>query len=212
MNRESVQIKIFHVSNNESVEATLFEGLSKQNIQDHEEKWIPLLEQANQKATKYGHKRIAEDAHWRWSEKVDYRSGQIAYRHYAIEYEGYTVGLMMINLVAKKSKIEPNKDLVYLEYISVCPEARKEIKNPPDFQGIGSVLFHVAIEVSFEEGIEGKIGLHSLPGASAWYSKKMGMKNLGIDQSESNLEYFELTKEKALELKQQREKMEVSHD
>ena len=139
-------------------------------------------------------------------QKVDYRASQIAYRHYAIEYNGYTVGLMMINLIEKKSKIELNRDLVYLEYISVCPEARKEIKNPPDFRGIGTVLFHVAIEVSFEEGMEGKIGLHSLSRASSWYSEKMGMKNLGVDQSEGNLEYFELTKEKALELKQEREK------
>ena len=206
MNRESTQIKIFEVSTSKLVKATLFEGLIRQNIQDHEKKWIPLLEQANQKATKHGRRKIAKDAHWRWSEKVDYRAGQIGYRHYAIEHEGYTVGLMILNLIEKKSKIEPNKDLVYLEYISVCPEARKEIKNPPGFRGIGSVLFHVAIEVSFEEGMEGKIGLHSLPSASSWYSEKMGMKNQGIDQSESNLEYFELAKEKAFELKQQREK------
>ena len=64
----------------------------------------------------------------------------------------------------------------------------------------------MAIEVSFEEGMEGKIGLHSLSGASVWYSEKIGMENLGVDQLEGNLEYFELAKGKALELKQQREK------
>ena len=70
MSRDSVPIKIFQASTNQLVKATLFEGLCQQNVQDHEKKWIPLLEQANQKAIEHGHRKIAKDAHWRWSKKL----------------------------------------------------------------------------------------------------------------------------------------------
>ena len=56
MSRESSPIKIVEGSTRKLVEATLFAGLSEQNIQDHAGKWVPLLEQANQQAIKYGHR------------------------------------------------------------------------------------------------------------------------------------------------------------
>lgn len=201
MKRESLPVKIFNNRNQNLESALLFEGLEEHNIADHENKWIPQLEAANNQAALDGYPPVAEDAHWRWSNKLNHSSGQIAYRHYAIEYRNYTVGLLMLKLVGMKSKIEPQKDLVYIDYISVCPEARKEITDPPMFKAIGSLLFQVAIEVSFEEGMQGRIGLHSLPKAVNWYQNKMRMKNLGPDISYQNLLYFELSSDVAAQLK-----------
>lgn len=78
------------------VDATLFEGLSEKNIHDHEIKWVPALEAANKASKKVGGAAaVAEDAHWRWSRKVNSTAGQLAFRHYVIEHKNLTgrVGL-----------------------------------------------------------------------------------------------------------------------
>src|SRR5438105_2550053 len=100
MNRPSCAIKLVDGLTGKLIDAVLFEGLSEKNIDDHEIKWVPALEAANKVAKREGKKLpIAEDAHWRWSRKVNSTAGQLAFRHYAIEYENITEGLMMIALV-----------------------------------------------------------------------------------------------------------------
>lgn len=193
MTRDFEKVKIFHVSKSEYVEAYLFDGISEKNIKDHENKWVPQLEAANENSSHQGKPQVAEDAHWRWSRKIDRSANQAACRHYAVEYEDYTLGLISMILVGKRSRIEPPKDLVYIDYISVCPEARKDLTNPPHYKGVGKILFMSAVLTSIDEGMEGRIGLVSLPKAQPWYRDILGMKSLGMDPDIPPLEYFELT-------------------
>jgi hypothetical protein len=50
--------------------------------------------------------------------------------------------------------------------------------------------------LSEEEGFKGRIGLHSLPQADEFYRLR-GMTDLGTDQTNQNLRYFEMTAEQA---------------
>ena len=140
MNRPSCPIKLVCGSTGQLVEALLFEGLSQRNLEDHESIWIPALQAANETARNMGKRvPIAEDAHWRWNQKMDVTAGQLAFRHYAIEYENSTEGLMMIALVGHQSRIDPHKDIVYIDYLSVAPRNRLVFQDPPKFKAVGSI-------------------------------------------------------------------------
>jgi hypothetical protein len=198
MNRPSCAIKLIKGADGELVDAVLFEGLSEKNIQDHELIWVPILDAANKAAKEKGEQLVvAEDAHWRWSKKVNFTSGQLAFRHYAIEYENSTEGLMMVALVGHQSRIVPPKDILYIDYLSVAPQNRVIIQNPPKLKIIGSVFFNYAVQISMEEGMNGRVGLHALPNAISWYRDKLELVAFGKDISYHNLEYFELSEERA---------------
>lgn len=68
------------------------------------------------------------------------------------------------------------------------------------YKGVGSTLVAVAMQLSIEEGFQGRIGLHSLPQSDDWYSQKMQMIDLRKDIDKQKLKYFEITSEKANEI------------
>ncbi len=68
----------------------------------------------------------------------------------------------------------------------------------PRLRGVGSALITAAVALSDDEGFKGRLGLHSLPQADAFY-RKIGMTDLGQDTAYQNLRYFEMTAEKKVE-------------
>lgn len=92
---------------------------------------------------------------------------------------------------------QQGKSMVYIEYLVTAPWNRLSLAPQPRFGGIGSALVGVAIQISFDEGFDGRLGLHSLPQASAWYAQKCGMTDLGIDPNKKPLQYFEITTDQA---------------
>lgn len=197
MSRPSWEIYVIDGKTGEPVQAKLYEGMEPHNIDHHENIWIPRLASHNQNLKRLGQRDgHAEDEHWRWSKKVDHTAGQLGFKHFAIEVEGNTEGLMLLRLIANKSRIESPKELVYVDYLSVAPNNRATIVKPPKYRSIGTVLFMAAVQVSMSEGMEGRVGLHSLPAAAAWYLK-LGLKDFGPDRSVQNLNYFELSSQQA---------------
>ena len=55
----------------------------------------------------------------------------------------------------------------------------------------GMILFDRVVERSIDEGFRGRVGLHALPQAEAFYQDKCGMTPLGKDASKQDLMYFE---------------------
>lgn len=204
MNRDCEKILLYEVETDELVDAELYEGLSNQNILDHENKWIPTLTKANEDSKAKGDGIVAEDAHWSWEKKAFHTMNQLSFSHYVIECKGETVGLLLLKLDGGVSKIEKGKSLVYIDYICISPQNRRVIKDPPVYRSIGSILFHVAIEVSFDLGMDGRVGLHSLPKAEGWYKDKLGLNCFGPDKDYQNLEYFELSSAQAKCLREKR--------
>ena len=66
----------------------------------------------------------------------------------------------------------------------------------PKLRGVGSALLTAAVALSVEEGFKGRLALHSLPQADAFY-RKIGMTDLGSDAQYQNLRYFEMTADQA---------------
>ena len=202
MNRPGQQVELLEVASGNSVVAMLFEGLTPANIDFHEKRWRPVLEEARKKAAEWRAKGVQvigpEDAHWDWKAKFDRSQRKpLVYRDYAIEYAGSTEGMMQLNLATQRSRIEQGKPLVYVEFVQTAPWNRPTIVRQPRFRRVGTLLIMEAVGVSTLEGFGGRIGLHALPSAVDFY-RKMSMRSFGQDASHQNLEYFELSGQDAV--------------
>lgn len=102
---------------------------------------------------------------------------------------------MIVNTL-KRCRIPQQKGqhLIYVEYLETAPWNHG---TNPKFKGVGTVLIAAAIQLSNDDGSDGRIGLHSLPQADSFYRDRCKMTDLGIDKSYSNLRYFEMTKEQS---------------
>ena len=104
---------------------------------------------------------------------------------------------MIVDNTTKRCRLadQAGKNLVYVEFVENAPWNRKELFDPPRYRGIGTLLMRAAIEASRQEGFKGRIGLHSLPQADAFYAKTCGMTDLGADPDPhySPMHYFEMT-------------------
>lgn len=89
--------------------------------------------------------------------------------------------------------------LVYVEYLEAAPWNRRNIPNWNGLSGVGTVLIAAAIQLSVDEGNRGRIGLHSLPQADAFYRDKCSMTDLGPDSTYNPHppRYFEMTEAQA---------------
>ena len=196
MSREFHKIKLLDVRNLKYVDAILYNSIEPHNIDDFVDKWLPIFNSSRNRLKRQG--IIIEDAHWDWNYKVAIRQGILAYEQFVIEVESETQGMMIINTTNYTSRIEKSKPLVYIEYLAVAPWNRKIIVSNPKYKLVGSLLFFQAIGESIDKGFEGRIGLHSLPGAVDWYIY-LGLTEFELDESKK-MKYFELKKEIAVNL------------
>ena len=171
------------------VQAELHDSILQRHLDDHKIHWNPLIVAQRE-----------QHGHWDWEQKWSHFSAQLSYQSFAIECNGQTQGLMIVNTI-KRCRIQQqaNKHLVYVEYLEAAPWNRRDIPNCNWFSGVGTVLIAAAIQLSIDEGNHGRIGLHSLPQADTFYRDKCGMTDLGPDASYNphSLRYFEMTKAQA---------------
>ena len=202
MSRPSQTIKLRDMHAAASIDAVVYEGISEQNLKDFEREWRPVLRKARDEARLLREQGIdvtwPEDAHWEWSLKVDALRDSIGHKHFAIECEGMTQGLMQLDLTYR-SWADAAQHIIYIDLLSVAPWNRNSMTNgSPRFKGAGTVLFAQAIGTSFEEGFEGRVGLHALAGSASWYREKLKMTSYGPDPKYVHpLEYFEYRSDQA---------------
>ena len=101
----------------------------------------------------------------------------------------------MILWLNKSGRLEES-GLIYVDYLMSAPWNRP-VTPRPRFRGVGQRFIRAAIEQSQELGFEGRIALHSLPEAEAFYAQKCGMSDIGPDAQYYDLRYFEMTPEQA---------------
>lgn len=111
-----------------------------------------------------------EDSHWSWIDKI-FKLSTPNYKRLALECEAITQGLMILKLDCYRSLLESTKNLVYVDYLTICPWNRRSIENSPKYKGVGSSLIKFAIQHSFDLDYKGRIGLYSLPGTENFHSK-----------------------------------------
>lgn len=202
MSREATPVKLEDRNTGQLVDASLYDGISPENLREYDEIWIPRMREAFQRARALLNQgkavpHPAEDSHWDWSEKVLKTHGSLAHKHYAIECEGKTQGMMQLELGLHRSRIEPGQHMAYIDYLSVAPWNRRIIEPKPKFKLVGTVMFGQALGTSDNEGFFGRVGLHALPNAADWYRDVIKMRSFGSDTEYQNLEYFEISQDDA---------------
>ena len=130
---------------------------------------------------------------------------------FGIVCEGLWQGVMLTKSAPQVARLgaDHGKPLIYIDYLGTMPQelADSGIDHEGMFRGIGSVLLWVAVAQSIEEGFHGRVGLHALPQAEAFYQNACGMSPLGRDSAKQNLLYFEMSRSEAERLIQEREEL-----
>ena len=139
-----------------------------------------------------------EHAHWNWARKATALRYAMN-RCVGLTYRRQLQGLMMVSLGARNARLPSQfgRPLVYIKYLEVAPW---NLGDKPRFSRVGRALLRTAVELSFAEGFGGRVGLHSLPQSEGFYVSQ-SLEALGIDPSEENLRYFELTEEMAIRIR-----------
>lgn len=108
-------------------------------------------------------------------------------------------GMMLVLTAGKFCRIESQKGkpLVYVDYLATAPWNSADVVAEPTYAGVGKVLIRSAIQLSVEEELQGRIGLHSLPQAESYYRDNCKMTDLGQDKAYYGLKYFETTPEQS---------------
>ena len=171
-------------------EAELEYGIAESHLKDVETSWQASLNAlAGQKGAP-----VQESRHWDWRAKMESFQGLLGFPSFAIRCLGETQGLMIVTtLESCRIPAQKGKPLVYVEYLEAAPWNRAALAGQQRYIGVGSSMVGAAIQLSLDEGFDGRIGLHSLPQADKWYQIKCKMIDCGNDPYKQNLRYFEMT-------------------
>jgi hypothetical protein len=193
MSNESATI--LRSASRQPVAAQLHLALTVQQLADVEAKWKMLRYEAVMEHLKPGAPRnqIPENWHWDWSAKAS-RSGTVGVRIMGIECEGDWQGLIMTASIGYQARLAPDegKALIYVKYVESAPWNLKSMTGSPKFAGVGFRLIEAAVLESVDAGHDGRLGLHALPAAQAFY-QRLGFVTTGPDKAVEDLPYFELT-------------------
>jgi hypothetical protein len=188
--------------------AELFDRIHAEDVTCFQDHWLPPMQAKIDElklAGQYNRQTVGqwnlEDAHWGWPAKFQSRAGQLQWASYALRCSGMTQGLMFVNLVYRcRLPSQLNQHMLYVDLVSTAPWNRHRLTPSPLYGGVGMVLVTEAILRSEDEGFDGRVGLHSLPGAETLYRDKLGMDCLGPDPAYNGLLYFEMTPQRAAQL------------
>ena len=182
--------------------AELFHGIDETTLSHVEGRWRPMFEFRRAQARASGKSMSdinAEDGHWNWGSKAPAAiSDPFLYDIFALECGGNTQALLLIckggTDCFSRHPEHLKADMAYVEFLATAPWNRPRLVAEPIYKGAGRVLIGAAVNLSLEEELGGRIGLHSLPGAEDFYRDAIGMTDLGVDADgpHKGLRYFEL--------------------
>ncbi|MCA3185929.1 MAG: GNAT family N-acetyltransferase [Cupriavidus sp.] len=189
------------LSDGAAIEAQIHEPITPAHLEGWQATWRSAIESTRVQlaARQASPSEYPESAHWDWNKKIAVLGGFAAYRTFALIAEGDLQGLMVVETVQHRARLNDEQgrrdlNLVYVEFLEAAPWNRPEHARPVRFRGTGSVLIAAAIQVSRDEGYRGRLGLHSLPQSEPFYRNTIGMQDFGPDDGyPGKLRYFEMT-------------------
>src|SRR6266403_103710 len=180
---------------NKLVEASLLDEVTDRHLALWESSWCPAMEAYCEGRTA---RNKPEDHHWDWKWKADEWRPLLGYHSFAIVCENDLQGLILVSdFKSARLRVQFGKPIVYVEFVATAPWNRPELQKPPRFRGVGTVMVAAAVELSWELGYRGRIGLHSLAAAEPFYRDRCGMTKLGKDRGHQGLPYYEMTQKQA---------------
>lgn len=185
--------------------AGLFLGIDANNLAHIEGRWRPIFEHRKIEARKTGESLAeinAEDDHWEWGKKsIAAVKDPLVFDIFVLECSGSTQAIMLVRKGGVKCfsrhSDHPRAPLIYVDFLSTAPWNRPRLVAEPVYKGCGRVMISTAISLSLEEEMQGRIGLHALPGAEAFYRDQIKMTDFGKDTDYRGLRYFELPSSQA---------------
>jgi hypothetical protein len=176
------------------VEAALVEGVGVEQMAAADAAWRPFLQEAVREALARGVPRyeLPEHKHWEWERKA--RAMTPASRAFGIEHDGQMQALMIVR-TDKRCRIpgQAGLPLVYVDYLAAAPWNLPGLVTTPRLRKCGRALITAAVLFSYRRGCAGRLGLHSLEQAEAFYRDVCGMADLGLDEAYEGLRYFEMS-------------------
>ena len=182
------------------VEASLLDEITDRHLTLWIETWQPVIQE-------HCKGRVIrdrpEDHHWDWKGKADGWRPLLGFHSFAITCEGELQGLMLAcDFKSARIQAQFGKPIVHVDFLATAPWNRPEFQTPQRYRGVGTVMVAAAVELSWELGYRGRIGLHSLSAAEEFYRVKCGMSELGKDAAHQDLMYYEMTEKQAENFRQ----------
>lgn len=176
------------------VPAQVFRTLDQKNFEDFENRWRPMLKGMREQAPSWqdAAQFNAQDSHWEWVEKAIEAERVMGRDTFAVECAGETQGLMLVDVGYARLAEHRGLELVYVELLAAAPWNRPKLVPDPRYKLVGRVLLGTAISLSVDLGLQGRIGLHSLPQSESWYQDIDGFTDVEFDAAK-RMRYFEMT-------------------
>ena len=190
-------IQILSYEDRKPTDALLHTDLAPAALIEAEKEWGPLRRDAARKLLQAGRSQEVP-LHWHWDWGVKSQNLQfLAYRCFGIECVSKMQGLLMVVVAGKQARLDPDvgKPLVYIDYLETAPWNVIPLVDVPQYSGVGMVLMRTAVQLSYDEGFHGRVGLHALAQAEEFYRDKCETQGCGLDQAYQNLPYYEMTRE-----------------
>jgi hypothetical protein len=144
-----------------------------------------------------------QSLHWDWMAKTPLLR-RLEVTGTGLVSDGAWEALMLTKSASYQTQLAPDrgKPVLYLDYVEVAPRnwAVPQIGQCRRLRGLGPLLIADAVLQSLEEGFHGRLALHALPQAEAFYEHALGFTRLGADPAKQGLVYFELTRDAAARL------------
>lgn len=202
MSQEQESVEIIDSQTGDPVTAILHKGLDELEVIEVEIVWSPARLRALRDLRQRGGTPIPQHVHWNWALKAVKHLNLLAFRAFGIEANGQMQGLMLVWLTGKFARLDPDngKPIVYVDIVETAPWNAKEFTTHPLYKGVGLRLIQAATQSSVDEGFSGRVGLHSLPQSTPFYTTACEMALLGPDSNYHSLDYLELTAANAANL------------
>jgi hypothetical protein len=167
------------------VAAQVYRDYSLTELESIEARWAAAREEAAALGEAAGLAPL-EHEHWDWRNKADsVEAGQ--HMLVAVECDEEAQGLMAVLRTPRPARLDEAR-VVYVDYLESAPWNLKGSAVPPRFIGVGTVLLAEAVRLSLEMGLGGRLGLHSLGQAEAFYNRYR-MTKVGLDPNYFDLKY-----------------------
>jgi hypothetical protein len=195
-------VEIVRRSDNAVVEAVLVDQLEPPDLLIVERVWGPVRSRLLAELTRRNVPRHEwpESLHWDWGRKA-VELKLLEATGFGIVCEDTWQGVMLTRLASHVTRLaeDRGKPLIYIDYLEAAPWnwIVPPLGERGQYRGIGSVLIRRAVMQSEDEGFHGRVGLHALPQAVAFYQKACGMTLVAQDANKENLMYFEFTRAQA---------------
>lgn len=182
-----------HSADQSNVSADLYRGLPAPVLDEIEQMWAEAREASAVERQAAGLNPFEHD-HWCWRNKAKSVEEN---RHMlvAIDCEGRWQGAMAVARLPRSGRLGSGS-VVYVDYLEAAPWNLRSTLAPARFKGVGIALMVEALRLSIETGLEGRVGLHSLPQAEPFYTR-CAMTRVGEDPDYFGLPYYEYTSPQA---------------